>query len=92
MRSEKGQPIGHSSIYRFLRDLQLIGILTRHDFSVGPARYALTANENHEHMIEVASGRIIEFDSDQLSELLNAVADQHSVRLLRYQLELVVES
>ena len=88
VRSDKGQAIGHASIYRFLRDLQRIGILTRYDFSIGPARYALAIDERHDHMIEVVSGNIIEFASDELLKLLQAVASECGVRMLKYKLEM----
>lgn len=86
-----GYPLGLATTYRFLSTLQQIGALERHVFSAGPARYELSSADLHDHMIEIPSGKVVEFRSPEIVNLIAALASQHSCRLLKYKLEVLVE-
>ena len=86
-----GDSPGIATTYRFLNALSEIGVLRRLAFGEGPARYELSSAASHAHMIEVTSGKVIEFRSHQIVNLVAALAARHGCRLIKYTLEVLVE-
>jgi Fur family transcriptional regulator, ferric uptake regulator len=80
--------IALSTIYRIVRVLCGIGIVEKHDFGSGKARLELVPNKHHDHLIDVQSGNVIEFRSDEIEGLLPQIADRLGYRILEYRLEL----
>lgn len=91
-RSAGSGPLGLARTYHFLDALQEIGALERLTLSTGPDRYELAVADSHDHMIELSSGKVMGFRSPKIIEILSALATRHGCRLLRYKLEVVVES
>jgi Fur family ferric uptake transcriptional regulator len=87
-----GHHLGTATNYRFLSALHEIGALERHAFSAGPARYEPASADPHDHIIELSTGKVVEFRSPEIVEVLNRLATQRGYRLLRYKLEVLVES
>ena len=82
--------IGLATVYRTLRLFEEANILERHDFGDGRARYEEMPNEHHDHLIDVQSGKVVEFQNDEIEALQRRIAEEHGFRLVDHRLELYV--
>jgi Fur family ferric uptake transcriptional regulator len=82
--------ISLATIYRNVRLFQELGILERHEFLNGRARYEASPSEHHDHLIDVRSGRVIEFQSPEIERLQAEVARQHGYCIVDHRLEIYV--
>ncbi len=80
--------ISIATVYRTVRLFEEAGILERHDFGDGRARYEAAADEHHDHLIDVESGKVIEFVDDELEELQRKIAEKLGFRLVDHRMEL----
>jgi Fur family ferric uptake transcriptional regulator len=80
--------ISIATVYRTVRLLEEAGILERHEFRDGRSRYEEVPDEHHDHLIDVQTGRVIEFHDDQIEELQRLVAEKLGYRLVDHRLEL----
>jgi Fur family ferric uptake transcriptional regulator len=80
--------ISIATVYRTVRLFEEAGILERHDFGDGRARYEERSEVHHDHLIDVQSGRVIEFNSDEIEALQEVVARELGYRLVGHRLEL----
>lgn len=80
--------ISIATVYRTVRLFEEAGILERHDFRDGRSRYEEVPDEHHDHLIDVQTGRVIEFHDDQIEELQRLVAEKLGYRLVDHRLEL----
>ena len=82
------QHISIATVYRTVRLLEEAGILERHDFRDGRSRFEEMHDEHHDHLIDVQSGKVIEFHNDQIEELQRQVAEKLGYKLVDHRLEL----
>ena len=88
-RASKQDPrISIATVYRTVRLFEEANILERHDFGNGRSRYEEATDEHHDHLIDIQSGRVIEFRSEDIEALQKAIAEQHGFRLVGHRLEL----
>jgi len=80
--------ISLATVYRTLRLFEEIDILDRHDFGDGRARYEQADQDHHDHLIDVKSGKIIEFQNREIELLQSAVAERLGYKLVGHKLEL----
>lgn len=80
--------ISIATVYRTVRLFEDADILERHDFGAGRARYEEISEGHHDHLIDVNSGRVIEFHSDAIEALQREIADRYGYRLIGHRLEL----
>lgn len=80
--------ISIATVYRTVRLFEEAGILDRHDFGDGRARYEATPEAHHDHMIDVESGRVIEFVDPELEALQRQIAERLGYRLVDHRMEL----
>lgn len=80
--------ISIATVYRTVRLLEESGILTRHDFGDGRARYEEVSEEHHDHLIDIDTGDVIEFHNEAIEKLQEEVARQLGFRLVDHRLEL----
>lgn len=80
--------ISLSTVYRTVRLFEEAGILERHEFGDGRARYEPMAKEHHDHLIDLDSGEVIEFRNEQIERLQELVAKELGYRLIDHRLEL----
>ncbi len=80
--------ISLSTVYRTVRLFEEAGILSRLDFGDGRARYELLPDDHHDHLIDVASGKVIEFYDPEIERLQEEVARRLGYRLVSHRLEL----
>lgn len=88
-RSVKVDPnISISTVYRTVKLFEDTGIIERHDFRDGRSRYETVPDEHHDHLIDVKSGRVIEFQSEEIEALQERIAREHGFQLVDHRLEL----
>ena len=80
--------ISIATVYRTVRLFEEAGILERHDFGDGRARYEAAADAHHDHLIDVESGRVIEFVDPELEDLQRRIAERLGYRLVDHRMEL----
>lgn len=80
--------ISIATVYRTVRLFEEAEILERHDFGDGRARYEEVPDEHHDHLIDVNSGRVIEFHSDEIEAIQREIAKRFGYRLVGHRLEL----
>jgi Fur family ferric uptake transcriptional regulator len=80
--------ISISTVYRTVKLFEEANILDRHDFRDGRARYEEVPEHHHDHLIDVQSGRVIEFNNEEIEKLQHAVAEKLGYRLIGHRLEL----
>ena len=80
--------ISIASVYRRLRLFEEASILERHEFRSGRARYEEAPEEHHDHLIDVQSGRVLEFQDPEIEALQRRVAEKLGYRLIDHRLEL----
>jgi Fur family ferric uptake transcriptional regulator len=80
--------ISLSTVYRTLRLFETKGILERHDFGAGRGRYEAAARTHHDHLIDLETGRVIEFSNEQIERLQQRVAQELGFQLVGHKLEL----
>jgi Fur family ferric uptake transcriptional regulator len=80
--------ISIATVYRTVRLFEDAGILERHDFRNGRARYEETPDSHHDHLIDVQSGHVIEFRNEEIERLQRRVAEELGFELVDHRLEL----
>ena len=80
--------ISIATVYRTVKLLEESGILTKHDFKGGKARYEQINESHHDHLIDIKTGEIIEFVDEEIEILQKKVADKYGYNLVDHKLEL----
>jgi Fur family ferric uptake transcriptional regulator len=80
--------ISIATVYRSVRLFEESGILSRLDFGDGRARYEEVSEEHHDHLIDLQSGKVIEFRDDRIEEIQREVAARLGFKLLDHRMEL----
>ena len=80
--------ISIATVYRTVKLFEESGILTKHEFKGGKARYEELNEGHHDHLIDVKSGEIIEFVDEEIEKLQKKVADKYGYTLVDHKLEL----
>jgi Fur family transcriptional regulator, ferric uptake regulator len=88
-RTQKVDPkIGMATVYRTVRLFEEAGVIDKHDFGDGRARYEETGEDHHDHLIDMKSGRVIEFTNEEIEKLQHLVAKNLGYELIGHRLEL----
>ncbi len=80
--------ISIATVYRTVKLFEEVGILTKHDFKGGKARYEPIFESHHDHLIDVKTGEIIEFVDNEIETLQKKVAEKYGYDLIDHKLEL----
>ncbi|WP_240810604.1 Fur family transcriptional regulator [Formicincola oecophyllae] len=80
--------ISVATVYRTVRLLEEKGILERRDFGGGRARYEVREHGHHDHLIDIDTGEVVEFEDDEPARLLRALAARLGYELTSYEIEL----
>ena len=78
--------ISIATVYRTVKLLEEAGILAKHDFKGGKARYEAMIESHHDHLIDVKSGEIIEFVDEEIEKLQKKVAEKYGYTLLEHKI------
>ena len=88
-RASKIDPkISIATVYRTVRLFEEAGVLDRHDFGDGRARYEPAPEAHHDHLIDVESGKVVEFVDPELEALQKQIAEKLGYRLVDHRMEL----
>ncbi|MEG3153757.1 Fur family transcriptional regulator [Sphingomonas sp. RB1R13] len=80
--------ISIATVYRTVRLFEEAGILERHEFGDGRSRYEAASDAHHDHLIDVETGKVIEFVDEELEELQRRIAERLGFRLVDHRMEL----
>tara|TARA_B100000035_G_scaffold196699_1_gene168068 strand:+ start:201 stop:635 length:435 start_codon:yes stop_codon:yes gene_type:complete len=80
--------ISVATVYRTVKLLEENGIIDKHEFKAGKARYEVSTENHHDHLIDINSGEIIEFVDDDIEKLKKKIANKHGFELIDHRLEL----
>ena len=80
--------ISIATVYRTVRLFQEAGILERHDFRDGRSRYEPVSDDHHDHLIDLDSGKVLEFKNEEIERLQNSIAEEMGFRLVDHRMEL----
>lgn len=80
--------ISIATVYRTVRLFEESGIIERHDFRDGRSRYEETPSHHHDHLIDMKTGKVVEFVDEEIEALQNAIAQRLGYRLIDHRLEL----
>lgn len=86
--SEVDPKISIATVYRTVRLFEEAGIVERLDFGDGRARYEEASDDHHDHLIDVQTGKIIEFHDDEIEELQRKIAEKLGFKLVDHRMEL----
>src|SRR5579871_2018617 len=84
------EDIGLATVYRVLTQFEAAGILSKHNFEGGQAVYELDRGKHHDHMIDIDSGKVIEFVSEEIERMQHEIAARHGYEIQDHSLVLYV--
>ena len=87
---EHGDEIGLATVYRVLTQFEAAGLVLKHNFEGGQAVYELDRGGHHDHMVDVDTGKIVEFESEEIEALQHKIAAAHGFELEEHSLVLYV--
>ena len=86
--AERDENISIATVYRTVRLFEETGLLDRHDFGDGRARYEEASDDHHDHLIDVTTGKVTEFHDEEVEELQRRIAEKLGYNLVGHRMEL----
>jgi len=86
--AELDSRISIATVYRTVRLWEEAKILERHDFGDGRSRYEEVTDDHHDHLIDMKSGQVVEFQNEAIESLQEKIANDHGMKLVGHRLEL----
>ena len=87
-----GEDIGLATVYRVLTQFEAAGLVLKHNFEGGTAVYEMDRGQHHDHMVDLDTGKVIEFTSAEIENLQKQVADKHGYVIEEHSLVLYVRA
>ena len=87
---DNGDEIGLATVYRVLTQFEAAGLVLKHNFEGGQAVYELDRGGHHDHMVDIESGKVIEFSSAEIEALQSRIAAEHGYEIEEHSLVLYV--
>jgi|TARA_B110000444_G_C18848488_1_gene603764 Fur family ferric uptake transcriptional regulator len=87
---QAGEDVGIATVYRVLTQFESSGLVMRHNFDNGPAVYEIERGGHHDHMVDVNTGKVIEFHNTEIEELQKKIARDNGFELISHSLVLYV--
>jgi Fur family ferric uptake transcriptional regulator len=87
---DRGDEIGLATVYRVLTQFEAAGLVLKHNFEGGQAVYELDRGQHHDHMVDIDTGKVIEFSSEEIEALQKKIAAQHGYEIEEHSLVLYV--
>ena len=87
---EHGDEIGLATVYRVLTQFEAAGLVLKHNFEGGHAVYERDRGEHHDHMVDIDTGKVIEFQSVEIEKLQRDIAARHGYEIEEHSLVLYV--
>jgi len=89
---DNNDDIGLATVYRVLTQFEAAGLVLKHNFEGGQAVYELDRGQHHDHMVDVDTGKIIEFTSPEIERLQHEIAEKHGYVIEEHALVLYVRA
>lgn len=89
---DHGDDIGLATVYRVLTQFESAGLVLKHNFEGGQAVYELDRGQHHDHMVDVDTGKVIEFTSPEIERLQHEIASKHGYDIEDHSLVLYVRA
>lgn len=87
---EKGEDIGLATVYRVLTQFEAAGLVLKSNFGNNQSVYELDRGQHHDHMVDIETGKIIEFESAEIEDLQRKIAAEHGYEIEEHSLVLYV--
>ncbi|MEB2316343.1 MAG: ferric iron uptake transcriptional regulator [Xanthomonadaceae bacterium] len=87
---ERDEDIGLATVYRVLTQFEAAGLVLKHNFEGGQAVFELDRGEHHDHMVDVESGKVIEFSNPDIERIQHEIAAAHGYVIEDHSLVLYV--
>ncbi len=84
--------IGLATVYRVLTQFESAGLVLKHNFEGGQAVYELDRGKHHDHMVDLDTGKVIEFTSEEIERLQREIADKYGYVIEEHSLVLYVRA
>ena len=84
--------IGLATVYRVLTQFESAGLVLKHNFEGGQAVYELDSGKHHDHLVDLDTGKVVEFTSDEIERLQREIADRHGYTIEEHSLVLYVRA
>ena len=85
------EDVGIATVYRVLTQFEAAGLITRHSFDNGPAVYELDRGDSHDHMVCTETGKVVEFQNQEILQMQEKIAEDNGFRLVGHSLVLYVK-
>ena len=83
--------IGLATVYRVLTQFEAAGLVTKHNFEGGQSVYELDRGKHHDHMVDVETGKVIEFVNEDIERIQREIAEKHGYQIVDHSLVLYVQ-
>ena len=87
-----GEDIGLATVYRVLTQFEAAGLVLKHNFEGGTAVYEMDRGQHHDHMVDLDTGKVVEFTSPEIENLQKQIADKHGYVIEEHSLVLYVRA
>ena len=87
---ERDEDIGLATVYRVLTQFEAAGLVLKHNFEGGQAVFELDRGEHHDHMVDIESGKVIEFTNPDIERIQHEIAAAHGYVIQDHSLVLYV--
>jgi len=87
---EAGEDVGLATVYRVLTQFESAGLVKRHNFDSGHSVFEVDEGGHHDHMVCLKTGKVIEFQNEEIERLQESIADEHGYKLEDHSLVLYV--
>jgi len=87
---DAGEDVGLATVYRVLTQFETAGLVIRHNFDSGHSVFEIDRGNHHDHMVCLKTGKVIEFQNEEIEKLQRKIADSHGYDLQDHSLVLYV--
>lgn len=88
---DHGEDVGLATVYRVLTQFESAGLVMRHNFDSGHSVFELDSGTHHDHMVCLKTGKVIEFQNEEIEKLQKEIAKKHGYELVEHSLVLYVK-
>jgi Fur family transcriptional regulator, ferric uptake regulator len=88
---DHGEEVGLATVYRVLTQFESAGLVMRHNFDSGHSVFELDRGVHHDHMVCLSTGKVIEFQNEEIEKLQKSIAEEHGYDLVEHSLVLYVK-
>lgn len=88
---DNGEDVGLATVYRVLTQFETAGLVMRHNFDSGHSVFELDRGDHHDHMVCLNTGKVIEFQNEEIERLQHEIAKKHGYELVEHSLVLYVK-